>query len=76
MTLSLRTWRYGSKASALRANDPVGILTIRALREAHVDQQSPVVTGSIEERHDWTAEDGTEAVGQGHHKEMLDPEGR
>ena len=75
MTLSLRTWRYGSRASALRPNDPVGILTMMALREAHVDEEPPVGTGSIEERHDRTAQDGTAAVAQSHHKEMLNSEG-
>jgi hypothetical protein len=75
MTLSLRTWRYGSKASALRSTDPVGMLTIRALLEADVDEQPPVVSGSIEVGNDWTAKDDTEAVDQSDRKEMLNQKG-
>ena len=36
MTLRLRVWRYGSRASARHTEDPVGRLTLMAQREAHV----------------------------------------
>ena len=41
MTLSLRAWRYGSRASARHPEDPAGSLTVMARREA----QRPDGTG-------------------------------
>lgn len=39
MTLSLRAWRYGSRASARSTKDSLGQLTIRAWRQAHGTDQ-------------------------------------
>ncbi len=64
MTLSLRTWRYGSKASARHIDDPVGMLTIRALREAHVAGQPGEGDTSAGERDDRAAHDDSEAISQ------------
>ena len=73
MTLSLRTWRYGSKASALHAEDPAGILTIMALREARLAEQAPTGTGSTGSSGE-PGEDGGKAISQSEHQEMFFPE--
>jgi hypothetical protein len=69
MTLSLRAWRYGSKASARHADDPVAALTIKALLEADVAGRPGNGNGSTGEQNNRAARDRGEASSQGHHQE-------
>ena len=61
VTLSLRTWRYGSRASARDAAGPVGRLTVTAQGEAHVGATVP----SALQRWDSTVPDFLVADGPG-----------